>query len=464
MWAASEEDRSQGDTAETPEAWHPVTPVQQLFLRRATAHSDQHNVPVLVEVDPRLDSGALAAAVCRLAEHHAALRLGFACQDGVWRQRCLAPRRAQLFHAVDLTGLSEREFSAQVEAISAGLQSSLSLAAGRVFRVTHFVAGEGRWGRLLVLAHHAVMDGVSLRILVEDLTTLCRAAVEAAPAHLPRPTSSYLQWASRLAEHSRDSLGEAEVKYWLRAEPPGALELPVDRPGAKATVASLQPIHGHLGVRETSSLLQDAQRRFRTRPDELLLTALARSLTAWAGRGPLFVEVTEHGRDELFADLDLSRTVGWFATARPLWVEVDPAEPPLESLRSVQRQLRRCTASGLTLGMARFGSNAALRASLADLPTPLISFNYVGQFGSHDDQDGGLFRPAEESFGPNHYPLGELHHRLIVTAKVEERKLFSEWFYSRALYRRDTIKKVFGYFMSELGILARAAQSPSQER
>src|SRR5205085_3538603 len=106
----------------------------------------------------------------------------------------------------------------------------------------------------------------------------------------------------------------AELDYWLAAKRRPVRRLPVDQPGRANTVASARSVAVVLSVAETRALVQEVPAVYHTQINDLLLTALAQALALWSGSSTLLVDLEGHGREPLFDDLDLSRTVGWYTT------------------------------------------------------------------------------------------------------------------------------------------------------
>ncbi|WP_239396812.1 condensation domain-containing protein, partial [Frankia sp. CiP3] len=205
---------------------------------------------------------------------------------------------------------------------------------GVMVRCVWFDAGDERPGRLLVLIHHLVIDGVSWRVLLADLATVWSALSAGAVPRLEPVPTSYRRWARRLAERAQDPGREAQLPFWTELLARGG---PLPRPagttyhGDRAGVASAQPVT--VSVPGAAALLSSVPAAFDAGVDELLLTALSLAIAdcrrRWCGGDPtgVLVAVEGHGRQEqVVDDLDLSRTVGWFAEVFPICLEHDPID------------------------------------------------------------------------------------------------------------------------------------------
>jgi len=362
---------------------------------------------------------------------------------------------------VDLAGRPEGEQALAVEATVAETQASLNLAAGKLLRVTYFDLGSERPDRLLIVVHHLAIDGVSWRILLEDLHTAYTQLSQGKAVQLPPKTTSFQYWARRLAEHAQSEVVHEELPYWSAISRKEKLPLPVDYPGGANTEASAHSVAVSLTKEETRALLQDVPPVYRTKINDVLLTALAQALAHWTGSRSFLIELEGHGREDVFDDVDLSRTVGWFTTVYPLLLELEHAEAPGKSLKMVKEQLRQVPNRGFGYGLLRYLSDdEAVVDSLKAVPHPEVSFNYLGQF-DHELLGASLFRPAQESGRGDRSPRGRRRHLLAINGGIAGERLRLEWTYSENLHRRSTIEWLARDYLEALRVLIAHCQSPS---
>jgi len=211
-----------GAIAEGPvEGEAPLTPVQRRFFAQERREPWRFNQAVLLTPREPLAAAPLADALARLAAHHDALRLRFVAGDHGWRQLHAEPL-APLLEA-DLTALPGEERTRALEAAAEQLQGGLDLARGPLFTAALFRLGEDG-DRLLLTAHHLVVDGVSWRVLMEDLAAVLSGQ------DLPPKTTSFQEWARRLAGHAEALAGEAG--FWRETVQAPVPRLPVDFPEA----------------------------------------------------------------------------------------------------------------------------------------------------------------------------------------------------------------------------------------
>jgi len=432
-----------------------LTPVQRWFFDQERLDPHHFNQSVMLEARERLDLPALERAIRHLVQHHDALRLRFT-RDGAEVRQVNAPADETVTVAtVDLSGVSAAEQAEAIEQAAAEVQGSLCLEAGPLMRVAMLDLGPERSSRLLIVIHHLAVDGVSWRILLEDLETAYTEARRGEAPRLPPKTTSFQRWAERLSAHAQSDAVREELSCWRSL--PATSPLPVDQEGRDNTVASSRIVEVALGVEETRALLQEVPEVYRTQINDVLLLALVQAFAPWTGTPRLRIDLEGHGREELAHDVDLSRTVGWFTTLFPVVIEL-PEAPLDEAIKSVKEQLRRIPNRGLGHGLLRYlHEDASIRAELAAAPQAEVIFNYLGQL---DPGVKALFRFAEEPGGPAQSPRGARTHLLDVTGSVVGGQLRVVWDYSEHIHRRATIEGLARRFLEALRAIVAHCKSP----
>ncbi|KIX77769.1 hypothetical protein SF12_12175 [Streptomyces sp. MBRL 601] len=332
----------------------PATPVQRWFFERLDASLDRFNQAMLLELGEEPDEAALGTVLAALTAHHDALRLRAEPGEDGWRLHIAEAEDGPVLTRTDLGRLpAGRREKAVVEA-AARAQEGFSLAGGPLLRA-HLLTGPGTPARLLLAAHHLVVDAVSWRILLEDLETGYAQARSGRPVALPARTATFQEWARRLRDHTASGGFADEVAYWKAVESARvrARPLPVDLEGAN-TVATERSVTVRLGPEETEALLRQAPAAYRTRVNDLLLSAVWRAVADATGQDAVPVALEGHGRGDLFPELDLSRTVGWFTTLHPVVLSADRGAGWGTVLKTVKEQLRAAPAHGLGHGALRW--------------------------------------------------------------------------------------------------------------
>ncbi|KYG05998.1 hypothetical protein BE21_37345, partial [Sorangium cellulosum] len=434
-----------------------LTPIQRWFFEQAWPEPHHFNQTILLEVRQALDPVLLERALQHLVSHHDALRMRFVREgEGICQAHAGLAGSVELT-TVDLSTVPAEQQARAVEATSAGVQTRLRLDEGPLLSGALMDLGPGRPGRLAIAIHHLVVDGVSWRILLEDLETAYVQLAHGEPARMPLKTTSFQRWAERIAAHALSGPVREELPFWLAT--PAARPLPVDIEGGEDTVASAATVVVALEADETRALLQDVPEVYRTQINDVLLTALGQAFAPWTREHVLRFDLEGHGREELFPDLVLSRTVGWFTALFPVALSLPPASPA-EALKAVKEQLRRIPQHGIGYGLLRYlHPDPAIAAELAAQAPSEVSFNYLGQLDAGVSASS-LFGWAEEPSGPAQSPRARRTYRLEIKAWVAGGRLEVGWTYSENLYRRPTIERLAERFLAALRALLSHCLSP----
>ncbi len=437
----------------------PLTPIQRWFFERNFTDRHHWNQALLFEARQAMEPALLEKVVRRLLAHHDALRLRFVNEDLGWRQFSSDLEGPAPFAHLDLSSLSESEQKTAVEVAAAALQASMNLSEGPLLRVAFFDRGKEKPCRLLIAIHHLAVDGVSWRILLEDLHTGYQQLSSGAEFKLPPKTTSFKRWAERLEEYAQSEALRQEAAYWLTESSKRVRRLPVDFPGGANTVDSSATVTVSLSQEETRALLHQAPEAYRTQINEVLLAALAQGFARWTGARSLLIDLEGHGREEIIEDVVLWRTVGWFTTHFPVLLDLGISADPGAALKIIKERLRAVPNHGIGYGVLRYLSRKEeIVEPLRAAPQPEVSFNYLGQF----DQalpDTSPFRPAGESIGPLQSSGGERSHLLYFSGNVAGGQMRLTCIYSRNLYRSATIEELTGNIVDALRSIITHCQS-----
>ncbi|WLG66450.1 non-ribosomal peptide synthetase [Pseudomonas brassicacearum] len=420
----------------------PLTPVQHWFFERDIPERQHWNQSLLLVPGERLDVVALGSALARLTEHHDSLRLRFIQVNGEWQQAYAEPSAVSLLWQRQATSVE------QLNALCDDAQRSLDLEDGPLLRALLVDMADGSQ-RVLLAIHHLVVDGVSWRVLLDDLQQFYSQLQAGQAIQVPAKTSAYGQWAAHLHGHLDGFMDSLD--YWrAQGNAPAGNGLPCDYPERLLEARDERKVQVRLDAEQTRQLLQQAPKAYRTQVNDLLLTALARTICRWTGQGSTLIQLEGHGREDLFDGVDLTRTVGWFTSLFP--VSLSPAPALSASVKAIKEQLRAVPDKGLGYGVLRYLGKPEVRAELAALPAPRITFNYLGQFDRQFD-DGALFVPSSEGSGAAQHARAPLANWLTVEGQVYGGELSLNWGFSERMFKHQTIETLAADYLAELGAL-----------
>jgi len=377
----------------------------------------------------------ICATLRHLVEQHDALRMRYTFEDGRWLQRFADSREAFAFG--ECTVGPRESISQAVSRFSAGTD----LARGPLFHAVllHLSGGEQR---LYLAAHHLLVDTVSWRILLEDF-----ANAYGQPARVVAKTSSMRQWADRV-HHYATGPASSQRAYWLSQ--PAALPLPVDRPQGSNLVIDQVTLTEKMPA---GDLLHKTHQAYRTQVQDLLLAALAGVMCDWSGVPGITFDMEGHGREALFPDLDVSRTVGWFTTLYPVHLALPAGADDGQTIQTVKEQMRAIPEHGFGHGALRY------LAAMEARPSSPVLFNYLGRIDG--GQSGDLLELATEGTPPDQGAANRRTHELEIVAAIHQDTLQVEWRFSGQRLWRDGQQRLLTNFMQRLQRLIDHCQNSS---
>jgi amino acid adenylation domain-containing protein/non-ribosomal peptide synthase protein (TIGR01720 family) len=435
------------------------TPIQSWFLERRFDNPNHWNQAFLFEVPARLDVDALQVALGHVVAHHDALRLRLAGDPAeqalVYESTPAAPEITR----IDLTAVQPQDRVAVIEQAAGTAQAQLDLHRGPLLAAVHFDLGDDP-GRLFLVVHHLAVDGVSWRLLIEDLEAAYGALrAGGAPQPLPR-SASFRRWSQAVARHAETLDPGDSLSRWLEiVSVPG--DLPESGTEQGQNIEALaRTLTVSLDQDETEALLQRVPAAYRTQINDVLLTALALALREWTGRDAQRIDLEGHGREEWIGQVDLSRTVGWFTSLYPVALDLHGARDEGSALKAVKEALRDVPDRGVGYGLLRYAAaDPGVRRQLADVPPAALLFNYLGRF---DQVVAGsdLFRFADEPTGAWHGPTNERTHRLEVVALVRDGRFEARWIYGGERDRAEVVETLANDFLDALRRLIEHCTAP----
>ncbi|MEO7332035.1 MAG: amino acid adenylation domain-containing protein, partial [Minicystis sp.] len=437
-----------------------LTPITSWWVEQGFTDAHHWNQSVFLESREALDPRAIEEAILRLIEHHDALRLRIDLNPLGALQSIATDPGPSPFQRIDLADADEDERREVIRKVTGDVQQSLDLRSGPVIRAVLFHLGPEHPSRLLLAVHHIAVDGVSWRILLDDLWTAYQARLRGEPIALPPRTTSIKRWAALLEGHAQSPEVWAEQTFWLDEKRRRAGRLPVDHPAAENTESSARTVSVALSREHTDALLHVVPSAYNTQINDVLLAALSLALRGWTGNGAVLFDLEGHGREEILPGVDLTRTVGWFTTLFPVVLDLGGETELGVVLKSVKEQLRAIPNRGIGYGLLRYlRDNDTIKQKLAELPQAEIIFNYLGQVGQAMP-DAAHLRPARESAGRERSARARRSYLLDVNARVAGGRLSVNVTYGENLHERATIEALVERLLTELRALIAHATTP----
>ncbi|MCY8950732.1 amino acid adenylation domain-containing protein [Bacillus atrophaeus] len=417
-----------------------LTPIQRRFFSQPDAFRYHYNQSVVLFNEIGFRDNALRQALRRLAVHHDALRMVFTKDQAgriIQHNRGTDLQDEELYHLhiTDWTKEPQALIHAeeQIAKEEARIQKAMRLEQGPLLQAGLFKTADGDY--LLIAIHHLVVDGVSWRILLEDLSAAYQHALEGREIKLPPKSDSYLSYANALMQSAESRKLLQEKPYWESVINTQTAVLPKDQPYASeglqknAGTASLI-----LSGDWTSKLLFETQQAYGTDVNELLLTGLGMALAEWTGNEQIVISTEGHGREGHVSDIDISRTVGWFTSVYPVLLNMDAnhSDDKLASrIKATKDMLRRVPNQGTGYGLLEY-----MTENEDWNREPEVSFNYLGQF--NDIEDSKTLRMS--SYQPRYEIAGERYREyaldinaMIIGGQLQVKAVYTQVFHHRTI-------------------------------
>jgi non-ribosomal peptide synthase protein (TIGR01720 family) len=426
----------------------PLTPIHRWFFMLDLPNRHHWNLAAMLELRGEVDRGALADAIRALALHHDALRLRAFREDDRW---CLVNAGADQpidLACVCLDGPLEQRL-AKVRRACMTHQASLDLAEGPLLRFVLLEHGSDEH-RLLMIVHHLAADWMSMRIIFEDLNTAYAQARSGEPIRLPPKTTSFKDWAEGLEAVCTSAHDSEALSFWTVPLLPHVYAGSSVAAEARSEGMTEWAVAG-LSPSQTRQL-QDASSRLRADMHEILLAALAGTLSVWFSEPQVVIEVESHGRDWPVPSADISRTVGWFTAFMPVAIDLSAAHDLGHTLTRTKEAWRAVSARSFEYMTLRHSTQGISEGISEQLRQSCIGFNYLGHFDEVFPASSP-FRLVEEDVSAVYDGEGQKPHVLDCIAYILDGALHVAWGYAAGPLARKEVEHNLARFVTTLEAL-----------
>jgi len=348
-----------------------MTPILSWAFERK--YGDHFNQAVFLKTSDYLESKRIDGAIKIVINHHDALRMRFSKKKTgyeIHHGDLASSYQIKHYSLIDCEDIDE-----EIRRIVANAQLGLDIENGPITKICSISTVTDHY--LLWIIHHYVVDGVSWRILLDDLFHVYEQLLYIEDIVLPLKSTSWQYWVNRLNDHVQSTSLQDELQYWLNL-PAKSSWLPNKSFGLykdSATVCSIL-----LEEKHTHQLLRQVPRVYQTEINEILLATLLQALCDWQQKSDWLIDIEGHGREDLFEDIDISRTIGWFTCKYPVYFSLDPKTSLKECILGVKETLRHVPCHGIGFGLLRYlHPDISVREEVSARDNSCIIFNYLGQ-------------------------------------------------------------------------------------
>jgi non-ribosomal peptide synthase protein (TIGR01720 family) len=456
-------------------SWEIVTGVidlittQKGFFRKTRTDINHWNISVMLFKKDRFEETAITKVFQKLVEHHDALRITFT-MEGEQVTQYNRGLEGKLFELKVFDCREDGADTTRMDEEVYALHRSMDLTRGPLVKLGLFQREDG--DHLLMIIHHLICDWISLRLIVEDFAAGYRQAVRNEAIQLPEKTSSLKEWSEQLSVYANSQELLQELDYWKALEKTSVPPLPKDRLSSENRRKDDETLSAVLLTDQETKMLFKANPAFAANVKVSLLAAFGAAIREWTGADQVMVDYKIHGREDIFKEIDVTRTVGWFATEFPLILDISPAHDLSALMESIEGIFRNLPGRGLGYETLREMTLPQNKAPLTFNLNPEILFNYSGEVNHsihaifNDFGFSPLFKNLNES------PDSERKYTLIVELGIVMGQVNINLHYNRHEYDEKTMngfiesyrKKLFRLFAGSPASIANSAMEMNQEQ
>lgn len=422
-----------------------LIPVQKWFFDQGKRYLNHYGQSVMLYNKNGFDVEIVKKVFKKLVTHHDALRMGYRTDSNPVIQYN--------------NGLESELFSLEVYDIrnyvnprgklrseSSLIQENMDLSRGPLVKLAIFRIPDGEY--LLINIHKLVIDGKSWEILLEDVRTGFEQAIHHENIKFQDKTSPFIQWASKINEHTRDWEIQRELAYWQEVESFEMPTLPKDSYTEDHLHKNSKTMVESLSQEETKNLLTKTGYAYNTEVNDILVTALGLVIERWTGIQKVLVMLEDDGRKIDFSDVNVSRTVGCFNTFFPFVIDTNHSDHLPRLIKTIKESLRYVPHSGIGYGLLKYFSPGDNKEEARLMINPEISFRYLGILDN--EAETKYFTISEISYTDNTSPNLKRRFTLDISVVIVNGRLTFSFNYNEKEYSDDTIQRLMNEYKEQL--------------
>ncbi|MEO8173546.1 MAG: amino acid adenylation domain-containing protein, partial [Sediminibacterium sp.] len=420
-----------------------LLPIQQWYFEKEPSAVSHFNQSVLLKISKQITAHILQQAIDQLVTHHDALRFVYTKKNGLWQQEYGSGKPEIVIE--DLGSIPVHLLDTYINEQAEVHQRSLNIEAGDIFRTVWMQTPfEEEHNFLFIVIHHLAVDGVSWRILVEDLQQLLDQLLNGRTPGLGNKTTSYREWYKTLEKYGKRKSLLSQKTYWEQAIENYEPLLDNDTDDV-VKVKDLDNYLVELDADQTRNLLQQVPHVYHTEINDILLTVLTQTICKWIGRDSVVIGIEGHGREHIEDTADISRTIGWFTSLYPVSLSIAGASEATYLVKTIKEQLRQVPGKGLSYGVLKYINK---EISLQGKDPWDIVFNYLGQL-DNVTSEGKLLKVAGLAAGAS-VSEEQVAEKLVLDCHVQDGRMVIKWSFSKKHFAEKTIQKLADDYAANL--------------
>ena len=406
------------------------TPVVKWFFNQRYNNPNYFNQSVLLELKKPIDIEKLKMAFIKIIEHHDALRVNYSSDRDEFFFNNVETTKDFDVKTFNVAGLTPQKQENGLIKIGMELKSGFDITDGLLIKaaIIHFEDND----KLFITIHHLAVDGVSWRIILEDLFSAYEAIENGREVIMPNKTASLKDWYEKLLSIKDNKKLIFEKEFWKKYTD-FRFELPKDADTGDWSIASRSFVKGYLDKEKTEKLLNDANKAYNTSVEDLLVTALANTVNEWTELNEFLIEMENNGRN--IEGINVSRTVGWFTAIYPLKISLSNTDMG-EQIKQVKESIREVPENGVGYGVLKYLTDADTEI---DERMAELRFNYLGRFDKESDNE--IFAYSHLKTGSESCLTNSMPAKLEINCMVINDMFEIEILYNEKAYKEETMSK-----------------------
>lgn len=423
------------------EGYMEKTPIAEWFFRQNFTDWNIYNQYVYLEYNEMFDPGEIKKAFNALAEHHDGFRINYDIHaEKLYYNNTLC--NGLLVEHYNLTRDTEKEQQTKIKQLINHNQEHFDITCSFLIYAALIDLEEEKQG-LLIKAHHLIVDGVSWRIILNDLMLILNQLKENSKIQLPMKTHSMKEWGEQLLRYAQKDFVEEEI-YWERLLQ-NKFQFPIDYMKSSDPIETSHIMWSELKESVLYDLMEKSNAVYGIDMNELLLIGLAITIKDITEKEDVVIELERHGREEISDDIDVSRTIGWFTSIFPFYLKVE-YENIQDNIKAIKEQIRKIPDNGISYGILKYWKN-----KWPDQKKKYIRFNYLGDFDNIIN-DRYLNITGIE-FGLKSGEKNLLTALIDISVIIVNHKLKISMEYSRNVFKDETVRCFINNYVSVLKIM-----------
>ena len=422
----------------------PLTPVQHWFFETHKTAPHFWNQAIELQHVDSVSSKIFKNISNQLITNHEAFRLSFTNNNNNnnWTAIVKPSKQIESFHHFDLDStLNKAEQDEKIQYILLDIQKNIDLSEGNLFKIIFFNCNTVQSNKVIIVAHHLVIDLVSWRIITSEINQAIKNSTDNFIVDDKKnKTANIKDWSDYLENTIKKNLVENELDYW-KSQIIDKKAFPKDRNSESKTYFE-DSVFYHttaLSMELTDSLIHEANTPFNTKVEDLLIAVVIKTLCEWADLDQVLLGLERQGRNIDTEEIDVSNTAGWFTSFFPITLELNKSENLGYHIKAIKEKLRAIPNNGLGFGVLKYLTHISELNHL----NPKVIFNYLGNTNAAKNTEDLNFNFIESN---TRDPKSERHYEIEINAQIINKELTVNWSFPKDLYNENTAQTLANTF------------------